>query len=107
MKVTGPQSGRRSRPETPLLKWKIEDEGKRGKYDEELLEEEDKEEAARRVGQKGRKSAVSARKLAAGLWRLQLPEAVVAPGGRNAQLGFQVTLFLLMDIWKFVGFAKI
>lgn len=94
LKVTGAPAGKRSRPETPLLKWKIEEEGKRGKDDSELLEGEDKDESGRRLGRKGkgyRELAVSARKLAAGLWRLQLPEAVVARSEKNGRLGFQVS----------------
>lgn len=35
---------------------------------------------------------MSARKLAAGLWRLQLPENVSGVPGRSGQLGFQVSL---------------
>lgn len=35
---------------------------------------------------------MSARKLAAGLWRLQLPENVSGVLGRSGQLGFQVSL---------------
>ncbi|XVF03873.1 hypothetical protein REPUB_Repub05bG0030500 [Reevesia pubescens] len=81
--------GRRSRPETPLLKWKME-ERERGRekgsgdgVEKELVEEE--EDCSRRGGSRGRQrkgaSNVSARKLAAGLWRLQLPETVTVGGG--------------------------
>ncbi|XVE80385.1 hypothetical protein DITRI_Ditri14bG0135600 [Diplodiscus trichospermus] len=95
-RVGAPVVGRRSRPETPLLKWKMEErergEDKGGGIEEELGEEED---GGRRGGVRGRRkkeaSTVSARKLAAGLWRLQLPEKV-APSGRERRrdrLGFK------------------
>ncbi|PPD75548.1 hypothetical protein GOBAR_DD27527 [Gossypium barbadense] len=80
-----PVVGRRSRPETPLLKWK-----------EELEDEvEEEENGGRRGGGRGhrRKGApkVSARKLAAGLWRLQLPETVTSSVAerRSDRLGFK------------------
>ncbi|OMO80636.1 hypothetical protein CCACVL1_12837 [Corchorus capsularis] len=93
--------GRRSRPETPLLKWKMEERergrergggGASGEVEQELEEEE---EGGRRGGGRGRRkkaaSTVSARKLAAGLWRLQLPETVTAGAGekRRDRLGFK------------------
>ncbi|OMP04413.1 hypothetical protein COLO4_09660 [Corchorus olitorius] len=93
--------GRRSRPETPLLKWKMEEKerarekgggGGSGEVEQELEEEE---EGGRRGGGRGRRkkaaSTVSARKLAAGLWRLQLPETVTAGAGekRRDRLGFK------------------
>ncbi|KAL4272449.1 hypothetical protein GQ457_13G002230 [Hibiscus cannabinus] len=87
-----PVVGRRSRPETPLLKWKVEEKEKgteKGcEVEEELSEEE--EDGGRRSRRKAA-SKVSARKLVAGLWRLQLPETV-APGvreRRSDQLGFK------------------
>ncbi|KAE8704355.1 ubiquitin thioesterase OTU1 isoform 1 [Hibiscus syriacus] len=87
-----PVLGRRSRPETPLLKWKVEEKEKGCEAEEELAEEE---EDGRRGGSRGcrRKGAskVSARKLAAGLWRLRLPETA-APGvpvRRIDQLGLK------------------
>ncbi|XP_076924593.1 uncharacterized protein LOC143587082 [Bidens hawaiensis] len=73
-----PAAGKRgSRPETPLLRWKFV-EGK---------EEEDGEVESEKQSDSGRKTKrkdvtnVSARKLAAGLWRLQLPEVGVTGGG--------------------------
>ncbi|KHG25722.1 hypothetical protein F383_10515 [Gossypium arboreum] len=83
--------GRRSRPETPLLKWKMEERervrDKGGGVEKELEEEEDGGRARRRKGT----STVSARKLAGGLWRLQLPETVTLGGGerRRDQLGLK------------------
>ncbi|XWS09804.1 hypothetical protein CRYUN_Cryun39dG0020700 [Craigia yunnanensis] len=87
-RVGAPLVERRSRPDTPLLKWKMEErEGGRekgGGVEEEL---EDKEDGSRRGGGRGRRrkgaSTVSARKLAAGLWRLQLPETVTLGGGER------------------------
>ncbi|XVF34003.1 hypothetical protein REPUB_Repub18cG0019700 [Reevesia pubescens] len=89
--------GRRSRPETPLLKWKMEERvrgrEKGGRVEEELEEEND--DGGRKGGDRGRRrkvaSTVSARKLAAGLWRLQLPETVTTGGGerRMDRLGFK------------------
>ncbi|PRQ31799.1 hypothetical protein RchiOBHm_Chr5g0039421 [Rosa chinensis] len=96
LKRAGLPTGKRSRPETPLLKWKIEhteeENGKeRRKVQNDLVEEEREEGgggAARRKGKKGREVPMSARKLAAGLWRLQLPET--GAERRSAQqLGFQ------------------
>ncbi|MBA0816523.1 hypothetical protein Gohar_001177 [Gossypium harknessii] len=84
--------GRRSRPETPLLKWKMEERervrDKGGGVEKELEEEEEDGGRARR--RKGT-STVSARKLAGGLWRLQLPETVTLGGGerRRDQLGLK------------------
>ena len=66
----------------------------REKDENEAPEKEDeKGEEGRRAGRKGRKgreAAVSARKLAAGLWRLHSPEMVSSGGKRSGQLGFQV-----------------
>ncbi|XP_040942930.1 probable DNA double-strand break repair Rad50 ATPase isoform X2 [Gossypium hirsutum] len=98
-----PVVGRRSRPETPLLKWKVEErEKERGKekgrgVEEELEDEvEEEENGGRRGGGRGhrRKGApkVSARKLAAGLWLLQLPETVTSSVAerRSDRLGFKI-----------------
>ena len=66
---------------------------KGGEVEEEL---EDVEAGSRRGGGQRRRSkgasTSSARKLAAGLWRLQLPEAVTFDGGerRRDRLGFKV-----------------
>lgn len=79
-------SGKRSsRPETPLLRWKF-DEGGGGNEGSKV---EEKESLPAEVGRRNNrkvKTFVSARKLAAGIWRMQLPE-VQAAGER---LGFQV-----------------
>lgn len=91
--------GRRSRPETPLLKWKVEDrKTERGGV---VVEEEDddyedeRETSTRRKDRRKTTRPVSVRKLAAGLWRLQVPDAVVSGGERKVKegLGFQVTNF--------------
>ncbi|KAL5577765.1 hypothetical protein UlMin_019464 [Ulmus minor] len=87
VKRGGAPFGKRSRPETPLLKWKVEGEGGREKEESEVVEEDEKLEGRR--GRRGREMAVSARKLAAGLWRLQLPEAVAHSGKSSVQLGFE------------------
>lgn len=92
--------GRRSRPETPLLKWKVEDRERERERDKERseavdeVEEEEEEEGGKWKGSRGgrrRKGApvVSARKLAAGLWRLQVPERGAGGGESRDQLGFQ------------------
>ncbi|KAB2096006.1 hypothetical protein ES319_A01G080600v1 [Gossypium barbadense] len=98
-----PVVGRRSRPETPLLKWKVEErEKERGKekgrgVEEELeVEVEEEEKGGRRGGGRGHRrkgaSKVSARKLAAGLWRLQLPETLTSSVAerRSDRLGFKI-----------------
>ncbi|KAG8502755.1 hypothetical protein CXB51_000616 [Gossypium anomalum] len=95
-----PVVGRRSRPETPLLKWKVEEREKergkeKGRGVEEELEVEEEENDGRRGGGRGHRrkgaSKVSARKLAAGLWRLQLPETVTSSVAerRSDRLGFK------------------
>lgn len=80
---------RSSRPETPLVHWKFDDGGDKVK--------EERSSAAPEFGLKSRrkvKEAVSARTLAAVLWRLQLPESGDRGGercdlGKNDRLGFQ------------------
>ncbi|KAJ1389573.1 hypothetical protein SESBI_38190 [Sesbania bispinosa] len=70
----GAPAGKRSRPETPLSKWKIHERN------DDPLEEDQKSSSARlgrrtcRNAKKKPEVAVSARRLAAGLWRLHLPE---------------------------------
>lgn len=87
--------GRRSRPETPLLKWKVEDrktERGGGVVEEEDDDYEDERETStRRKDRRKTARPVSVRKLAAGLWRLQVPDAVVGGGERKGKegLGFQ------------------
>ncbi|KAJ7963827.1 Actin cytoskeleton-regulatory complex pan-like protein [Quillaja saponaria] len=71
--------GRRSRPETPLLKWKIHERER----NDDPLEEDARSvpECGKRSGRKGkmrREETVSVRKLAAGIWRMQLPEVDIA-----------------------------
>ncbi|KAL1562949.1 hypothetical protein AAHA92_05465 [Salvia divinorum] len=58
-----PSAKRSSRPETPLLRWKFDEKNV-------AVEEEKSGEVARRR----KRSGVSSRKLAAGLWRLRLVE---------------------------------
>ncbi|KAD5507657.1 hypothetical protein R6Q59_031555 [Mikania micrantha] len=77
-----PTAGKRiSRPETPLLRWNFVE----GKEEEDEVESEKQSDSGRKSGRKsGRRgrdvASVSARKLAAGIWRLQLPEVRVTGG---------------------------
>lgn len=71
-----PACKRSSRPETPLLKWKTEE---RERNVLPIGDEVSPPEARRR--RRRRDVPVSARKLAAVLWRLNLPEAVIPGGG--------------------------
>ncbi|CAL1354228.1 unnamed protein product [Linum trigynum] len=109
LKRVAPSVGRRSRPETPLLKWKVEESGERKNggrakgVGEDIAVAADegeekqgngKEEGRRRRSKRSSGSSVSARKLATGLWRLQTPETAVGGGGvgerrRRDGLGFQ------------------
>lgn len=81
-----PAAGKRgSRPETPLLRWKF-NEGKQEEEDKDVeVDSENLPDSGRKSGRKVRKgrdvATVSARKLAAGLWRLQLPDVRVNGGG--------------------------
>ncbi|XP_057957272.1 uncharacterized protein At5g41620-like [Malania oleifera] len=96
----GAPSGRRSRPETPLLTWKYDDREKDASAKEEDDDKEVKKlpECRRKIRQKVRRRpevTVSARKLAAGLWRLRPPEIYPDGGGRGKsgdRLGFQSSL---------------
>ncbi|CAK9175754.1 unnamed protein product [Ilex paraguariensis] len=81
----GAPTGRRSRPETPLLRWKLDDERE---TDKSAREEKLSPESGRKNGRKA-SAVVSSRKLAAGLWRLQLPEEPNNGGGQR--LGFSQT----------------
>ncbi|KAJ6751738.1 hypothetical protein OIU85_002187 [Salix viminalis] len=81
-------------PETPLLKWKIQEDrhnNNNSNSNRSVGGEEEEESGGgghpRSFSQKGR---VSARKLAAGLWRLQLPDPVHEE--RRGQLGFQPSM---------------
>ncbi|XP_058220067.1 uncharacterized protein LOC131330481 isoform X2 [Rhododendron vialii] len=86
-----PPASKQSRPGTPLLKWKFDEREKE--------EERPPPEFGRREvrGREREPTAVSARKLAAVLWRLQLPEATIAAAAEKSsqlkkeknQLGFQ------------------
>ena len=86
--------GKRSRPETPLLKWKIHDDP---------LEDDRKSSVAgsrRRTCRSAKKQAevaVSARRLAAGLWRLHLPET--AANDDRKGLEHKVTWATLLTLW--------
>lgn len=97
-KRAGTPVGRRSRSrsETPFLKWKIEDKERNIQVQEDEVEHEheleEKLESGARKGNRKISKAVSARKLAAGLWRLQLPETVAGSTGKRKgkeRLGFQ------------------
>ncbi|KAK7320384.1 hypothetical protein VNO77_29805 [Canavalia gladiata] len=87
LKIHGAPNGKRSRPETPLLKWKIH-EG-----NDDPLDEDQKSSVTgfcrrtRRNAKKQTEVVVSARRLAAGLWRLHLPEMVTGDSGKR--LGLQ------------------
>lgn len=98
LKRDGAAGGRRSRPETPLLRWKFDDIER--EKDANVLDVDEKiaPEHGRRSGRKvrkGREVTVSSRRLASGLWRLQLPEVDAAHGGRwsrqksEDRLGFE------------------
>ena len=106
IKRTLAPSGPRSRPQTPLLKWKVEErvdgEGE-GDEDEKKSESENGGKDLRRMSRE-RDVNVSARKLAAGFWRFQKPE-VSADGGRRGLrrtkeqgIGFQVTVSCKLEI---------
>ncbi|KAL2316762.1 hypothetical protein Fmac_030638 [Flemingia macrophylla] len=77
------QGGKRSRPETPLLKWKI--------HDNDPLEDDQKSSVAAsrrktcRSAKKHTEAVVSARRLAAGLWRLHLPEKATGDGEKGLE----------------------
>ncbi|XP_059662486.1 uncharacterized protein LOC132308425 [Cornus florida] len=93
LKRDGAPAGRRSRPETPLLRWKLDD----GKKDVDVKDERSLPEFGQKSGRRARRGKevlLSARKLAAGLWRLQLPEDASGSGKRHcapkdSPLGFQ------------------
>ncbi|KAL1347756.1 hypothetical protein HN51_023781 [Arachis hypogaea] len=79
LRKIGAPNGRRSRPETPLLKWKIHERNDGGDVggvgDDDPVEEDQKSVVgAGRRSCRRKNETVSARKLAAGLWRLHLPE---------------------------------
>ncbi|ESW18461.1 hypothetical protein PHAVU_006G042900 [Phaseolus vulgaris] len=76
-RLAGGAAGKRSRPETPLSKWKIHSGAREGSVGGggDPLEELDREKELLPP------AAVSVRKLAAALWRLQLPETSAGDGG--------------------------
>lgn len=107
LKRDGAAGGRRSRPETPLLRWKFDDIER--EKDANVLDVDEKiaPEHGRRSGRKvrkGREVTVSSRRLASGLWRLQLPEVDAAHGGRwsrqksEDRLGFEVLLLQVCSL---------
>ncbi|XP_047332063.1 uncharacterized protein LOC124935689 [Impatiens glandulifera] len=93
--------GRRSRPETPLLRWKYnEGENDVRLTGERLFPPECGRRSGRKTSGKEKVTAVSARKLAGVLWRMNLPETPAAIPGqendtpclpKNSHLGFQRT----------------
>ena len=112
LKRDGAAGGRRSRPETPLLRWKFDDTEREKVASVLDVDENIAPEHGRRSGRKVRKSrevTVSARRLAAGLWRLQLPEVDAVRDGRWSRqkskdpLGFGV-LFLQVCSLKIRAF---
>lgn len=88
-KRDGTPAGKRSRPDNPLLRWKVDDGTE--KRTSSAKDEKPVPEFGRRSGRKPRggigEVVVSARKLAAGLWRLQQPEV---PNNGGDRLGIQV-----------------
>ncbi|PSR85338.1 hypothetical protein CEY00_Acc33328 [Actinidia chinensis var. chinensis] len=83
----GAPSGRRSRPETPLLQWK---------FDDGVKEQRPPPETSRESRRKRKVAVVSGRKLAAVLWRLLPPEVPPSTGHgeksdfpKKDRLGFQ------------------
>lgn len=84
LKRDGAPSGKRSRPETPLLRWKLHDKLKDSPKPRHSLT--DDKSMVPDIGRKSRKDKpvlISARKLAAGLWRLQLPDVSAGDGVSN------------------------
>ncbi|KAM7504180.1 hypothetical protein LguiB_003084 [Lonicera macranthoides] len=83
-KRDGAPPGKRSRPETPLLRWKVDDGKEKRTFS--AKDEKPVPEFGRRIGRKPKggigEVVVSARKLAAGLWRLQPPEVSNNGGDR-------------------------
>ncbi|KAE8680218.1 ubiquitin thioesterase OTU1 isoform 1 [Hibiscus syriacus] len=109
---SAPVLGRSSRPETPLLKWKVEEKEKGREKGCEAEEELSEEEDGRRGGSGGRRrkgaSKVSARKLAAGLWRFRLPETVApgVPERRSYQIGFKIEPSIQFSNYAMEGATK-
>lgn len=90
----GASAGKKTGPATPLLKWKVDD---RDKALDLSAKAERSPQQVRKV-RKGGEAVISARKLAAGIWRLRLPE-VPSAGNEKCSLrqeedqprSFQVT----------------
>ncbi|CAJ1964137.1 unnamed protein product [Sphenostylis stenocarpa] len=78
-RLAGAPVGKRSRPETPLSKWKIHGGAREGSVDCGG----DPVDELNGVKEPAKPAVVSARKLAATLWRLQLPETAAGDGGRR------------------------
>ena len=103
----GALSGRRSRPETPLLQWK---------FDDGVKEQRPPPETSRESRRKRKVAVVSGRKLAAVLWRLLPPEVPPSTGHgeksdfpKKDRLGFQVILilrFVLLDCLEFLKLSE-
>lgn len=85
-----PTAGR-SRPETPLLTWKFHDPPQDEGEDQDEGQPKSLPHCRRQLSRKGAEVTVSARRLAAGLWRLRSPpEAAPGSGGNGGDpLGFQ------------------
>ncbi|XP_020574042.1 uncharacterized protein LOC110020322 [Phalaenopsis equestris] len=77
--------GKRSIPVTPLLRWKFDEEGSRGGESQPDPSGETLKKQRKPVG--GTRTAVSARRLAAGIWHLRLPKVV---GGEETNLDLEI-----------------
>lgn len=77
----GASAGKKTGPATPLLKWKVDD---RDKALDLSAKAERSPQQVRKV-RKGGEAVISARKLAAGIWRLRLPE-VPSAGNEKCSL---------------------
>ncbi|XP_010923894.1 uncharacterized protein [Elaeis guineensis] len=83
--------GRRSGPATPLLRWKFDDADRSAEPPSEFLGGKARRKLRKAAGEVA--PVVSVRKLAAGLWQLQLPEASRGGGERRGgRLGFEPNL---------------
>ncbi|XP_010930010.1 uncharacterized protein [Elaeis guineensis] len=84
----GASSGRRSGPATPLLRWSFDDADRSAEHPPEFGSGKVQRKHQNVAGEAA--PAVSARKLAAALWQLQLPEASGGCGDREpSRLGFE------------------
>ncbi|KAG1347353.1 hypothetical protein COCNU_06G011820 [Cocos nucifera] len=85
----GASSGRRSGPTIPLLRWNFDDADRSAEHPPESGSGKVQRKHQNVAGEAA--PAVSARKLAAALWQLQLPEASGGCGDRGgARLGFEL-----------------